>query len=104
MKDEREIILNDLLNQLQERGMTQNYYVSLVHDYMDLWDVKNELIANIRKNGVMIAYNNGGGQSGTRKNDCVPELTKINAQMLRLLSELGLRGADIKPEEKEYTL
>lgn len=101
---DRKIIKDDLLKQLKENGLTRSYYISLVDDYMDLWDVKNELIAQIKEHGVMITYNNGGGQSGRKKNDCVPELTKLNAQMLKLLNELGLRGADIEIEKPEYTL
>ena len=104
MDKEKDLIKKDLMAQLEERGMTQTYYKSLVDDYISLWDVKNELIKNIEENGVMIEYKNGANQYGTRKNDCVPELTKVNGQMLKLLSELGLRGADIGPVEKEYTL
>ena len=100
----RELIKKDLLSQLKERGMTQSYYISLIDDYLYLWDVKNELVENIRENGVTITYNNGGGQSGEKKNDCVPELTKVNGQMLKLLNELGLRGADIKLPDKEFAL
>lgn len=104
MTIERELIKKDLLSQLNERGMTQSYYISLIDDYLYLWDVKNELVENIRENGVTITYNNGGGQSGEKKNDCVPELTKVNGQMLKLLNELGLRGADIKLPDKEFAL
>lgn len=97
-------IKKDLLDQLAKREMTQSYYISLVDDYMNLWDVKNALLENIKTKGVTITYDNGGGQKGEKKNDCVPELTKINAQMLKLLTELGLRGADVKPQEKEFEL
>ena len=101
---ERELIRNDLLKQLKDRNMFQQYYVSLVNDYIHLWDVKNGLVDNIEENGVTITYNNGGGQSGEKKNDCVPELYRINGQMLKLLDNLGLRGADIKLPDKEFTL
>ena len=101
---EMELIRKDLLDQLNSRGMTQGFYISLVDDYISLWDVKNQLLENIAENGVTITYNNGGGQSGQKKNDCVPELYRVNAQMLKLLSELGLRGADIKIQADEFEL
>lgn len=104
MAKEEKAIKSDLLAQLKERGMTQAYYISLVDDYMSLWTVKNELIENIRENGVMVEYKNGANQYGTKKNDCVPELTKVNGQMLKLLHELGLRGANIEPEKEEFSL
>ena len=104
MKKERDLIKSDLLKQIKERGLIQSYYISLVDDYLSLWDVKNALIENIQEEGVVIAYNNGGGQTGQKKNDAVPELSKVNGQMLKLLHELGLRGADIGPEKEEFEL
>lgn len=104
MNKERDLIKKDLLAQLNEKGLTQKYYVSLVDDYLALWDIKNMLIAEIKADGVVITYNNGGGQKGKKKNDAVPELNKTNAQMLKILSELGLRGADVKVENKDFEL
>lgn len=101
---ERTKIKNDLLEQLKTRSMTQSYYISLIDDYLALWDVKNELIEDIKKRGVSIIYNNGGGQKGRKKNDSVAELNKTNMQMLKLLSELGLRGADYKTPEEDFEL
>lgn len=100
----REKIKKDLLEQLQEKGLTQSFYTSLVDDYLDLWDIKNMLIKNIREEGVVITYNNGGGQTGRKKNDAVPELNKVNGQMLKILCDLGLRGADIKVEKTDFEL
>ena len=103
-KNERELIKKDLLEQLKEKGLTRKYYISLVDDYMTLWDLKNQLSDNIKENGVMLTYNHGGGQSGQKKNDCVPEFYRVNKQMLSLLSELGLRGANVEPEKEEFEL
>lgn len=94
----------DFIEQLNNRGMKQRYYVSLVDDYLALWDIKNDLIADIEKRGVSVEYNNGGGQSGHKKNDSVPELNRTSGQMLKILSELGLRGADIEVVEEHETL
>ena len=38
------------------------------------------------------SYNNGGGQSGMKKNEAVEMFNKTNAQMLKLLAELGLKA------------
>ena len=35
---------------------------------MDFWDLENELIADIKKRGAIVEYNNGGGQKGQKKN------------------------------------
>ena len=96
---------DDLINQLKERGLEQkSHYISLIDDYCRLWDVKNLLFDDIKKRGVNVEYNNGGGQKGYKKNDSLSELTKVNGQMLKILSELGLRGADVVAKEEEVEL
>jgi len=62
---------------------------------MALWDIKNALIKDIKKRGVTVTYQNGEHQWGVKKNDSIAELNKTNAQMLRILTELGLRATDI---------
>lgn len=88
-------IKEDLLNQLKENETYGKHYEDLVNDYMALWDIKNRLIEDIKERGVSIEWNNGK-QAGKKKNDSIPELNKTSAQMLKILSELGL-----KPSSKE---
>lgn len=101
---EREMIRRDFLKQLEIRNMNQRYYESLVDDYLALWDIKNRLNEDIITRGVSVEYNNGGGQKGFKKNDSVPELNKTIGQMLKILSELGLRGADVEVVDDDETL
>lgn len=88
-------IKQDLIDQLERRGVYGQQYLDLVNDYMALWDVKNALILDIKERGVSVRYQNGQNQWGYKKNDSVSELTRVNAQMLRILQELGLRAIDI---------
>uniref|UniRef100_UPI0039837FEF P27 family phage terminase small subunit n=1 Tax=Clostridium haemolyticum TaxID=84025 RepID=UPI0039837FEF len=88
-------IKQDLLQQLQQNETYGKHYEDLINDYMALWDIKNRLILDIKINGVAIEWNNGK-QKGKKKNDSISELNKTNAQMLKILSELGL-----KPSLKE---
>lgn len=98
-------IRDDLIKQLEKRGLEKmSHYVSLVDDYCRLWEVKDMLFDDISQRGVNVPYNNGGGQQGYKRNDSVSELTRVNAQMLKILSELGLRGADIEAKEEEVEL
>ncbi|KGR88409.1 P27 family phage terminase small subunit [Lysinibacillus odysseyi] len=87
----RAIIEKDLKEQLQEKGVTQSYFMNLVDDYMALWDVKNMLIEDINNRGVTVP-----GMHGKKKNDSVGELNKTNGQMLKILAELGLKATDIE--------
>ncbi|KOA86404.1 RNA polymerase sigma 70 [Clostridium botulinum] len=91
-------IHQDLLNQLKENETHGKHYEDLVNDYMALWDIKNRLIEDIRVNGVAIEWNNGK-QAGKKKNDSIPELNKTSAQMLKILSELGLKPSPKEPED-----
>lgn len=84
-------IKQDLLDQLERNGNMASYHTDLVNDYMDLWVTKCLLRDDIQKRGVMIRYNNGGNQVGTRKNDSVEQIIKVNTQMLKILADLGIK-------------
>ena len=94
--DRRKLIKKDLLKQLNDNGVRGNHYVDLIEDYMSLWDIKNQLIENIKEKGVSIRYQNGENQYGFKKNDSISELNRTNRQMLTILNDLGLKAADIK--------
>ena len=89
-------IRQDLIDQLERNGVVGQHYLDLIEDYMALWSVKRALLADIKKRGVAVEYQNGKNQWGTKKNDSVSELVKVSAQMLKILGELGLRGADFE--------
>jgi len=82
----------DLIAQLTDKGVVGKQYYDLINDYMAMWHIKNELIADIKKNGVNVKWQNGPSQFGYKKNDCLSELNKTNAQMLKILSELRLKA------------
>lgn len=84
-------IKKDLLDQLERNGVYGRHYLDLVNDYMSLWEIKNKLIRDIKDRGVSVYWCNGGGQEGYKKNDSISELNKTNAQMLKILNELGLK-------------
>ena len=95
-------IKKDLIDQLERNGIFGKHYLDLVNDYMSLWDIKNELIKDIKVRGVSIKWNNGGGQGGYKKNDSISELNKTNAQMLKILNELGLKAkSEVIPDDNE---
>jgi P27 family predicted phage terminase small subunit len=99
----KEDIRKDLSDQLERNNVYGKHYYDLVDDYMALWEIKNKLIADVKKRGVAIPWNNGDKQGGFKKNDSISELNKTNAQMLKILSELGLKpsGTDGEPDDIE---
>lgn len=86
-----EEIRHDLINQLEKNGIYGKYYIDFVDDYMDLWVTKCLLVDDIQRRGINVKYDNGGGQKGLKKNDSVEQRIKVNAQMIRLLSEIGIK-------------
>ncbi|MED4492820.1 P27 family phage terminase small subunit [Heyndrickxia coagulans] len=82
----RKRIEHDLIAQLKENQIVGNQYFDLVQDYLALWDVKCQLIDDIETNGVRIV-----GKYGPKSNPSISELNKTNGQMLKILSDLGLK-------------
>lgn len=95
-------IKKDLIDQLERNGVYGMHYLDLINDYMSMWEIKNKLIKDIKERGVTIEYQNGANQWGYKKNDSISELNKTNAQMLKILNELGLKPcADDEPDDDE---
>ncbi|MEN3132935.1 P27 family phage terminase small subunit [Bacillus albus] len=98
----RSMIRNDLMNQLKVNQTSGAQYTDLVNDYMSMWDIKNHLIADIEERGVVVEWSNGK-QQGKKKNESIGELNKTNAQMLKLLAELGLKATEVEVGEDDET-
>ena len=84
-------IKKDLLDQLERNGTTGKYFEDLINDYISLWNIKNDLIADIEERGVSIRWQNSETSFGHKKNDSISEMIKTNGQMLKILSELGIK-------------
>lgn len=84
-------IKKDLLGQLEANGTSGKFFEDLVDDYMTMYITKTLLAADIKKRGNPVEYDNGGGQKGFKKNESIELFNKTNTQMLKLLSELGLK-------------
>lgn len=89
-KELRKAIKTELMEQLERNGTVGKYYTDLVDDYMELWDAKNLLAADIRKRGAVVDYISNNGTKNNRKNDSIGELVKVNDRMVKLLDALGI--------------
>lgn len=87
----RKDIKDDLLSQLIRNGTGGKCYTDMVDKYMDFWDTETALIEDIKERGVVVPYDNGGGQRGYKKNDSIDQRIKVNAQMLKILDSLGIK-------------
>ena len=89
-KERRQRIEESLLEQLEMKGADTDHFVDLVRDYMSLWDVKNDLLEDIKKRGVMYKDFSSVGIEMMKNNPSVRELIGINRQMLSILKDLDI--------------
>ena len=89
MAIKREQIKRDLLEQFKNKGVSGSHYLALIDSYMDMWDIERKLIADIEERGVSVPLGNR-----FKKNESITELTKTNAQMLKILNALGLKASE----------
>ena len=100
-ENKRKEIRKDLMNQLKRNRISTQYYIDLVEKYMDFWDIENDLIDDIRERGVVVTYDNGGGQKGIKKNDSIDQRIKVSAQMLKILDSLGIKPTKSEADDDE---
>ena len=72
------------------KGADMDHFVDLVRDYMSLWDVKNDLLEDIKERGVMYRDFSSVGIEMMKNNPSVRELVGINRQMLSILKDLDI--------------
>lgn len=94
-------IKQDLIDQLDRNGTVGKYYTDLVDDYMNFWVDKCLLTDDIQSRGVVVSYNNGGGQSGKKRNDSIADKIKVNVQMLNILNALGIKPAQADGDDDD---
>ena len=79
------------MKQLELQNKTSDFYVDLVNDYVEYWDLKKKMVRDIRKNGIRYKTINGNGIEVEKPNESVTNLPKITTAMLKILSDLNLK-------------
>ena len=92
-------IKKDLVDQLERNGTIGKYYYDLIEDYMDLWLTKVALVDDIQTRGVKVDTFSASGVPRTKKNESIDLRIKVNAQMLKLLAELGIKPVQAGGED-----
>lgn len=96
-------IRNSLITQLENIGADLNHFIDLVNDYMELWDVKNSLIKDIKSRGVVYRDFSSVGVEMQKNNPSVKELVGVNRQMLSILKELNISTSNLGGEGDDGT-
>jgi len=97
-KPKKSQIKQDLIDQLERQGIYGQHYLDLIHDYMELYDIKNKLIRDGKKNPYT-EWRNSEFSFGRKKNDSIDQAVKVNQQMLKILSFLNIKPST---HEEEY--
>ena len=87
-----------LIRQLELRGMSAEFYMDLVNDYIYYWSLKKKLIADIKSKGLRYETVNGNGMTVEKANESVVNLQKTTATMLKILADLKLKEPVPEPE------
>ena len=89
----RSKIEKDLKKQLKDKSVIGTHYDDLVQDYLSLWDLKCDLIADIQVEGIKVM-----GMHGLKSNPAINDLHKTNDRMLKILDALGLKASPVVEE------
>ena len=82
---------NDMLDDLDTRGLVGRQYTDKVQEYMNLWCWLKMLNEDVVTRGVYVEYSNGATQKGTTDNKSLTIATRVSAQMLNIWTALGFR-------------
>lgn len=84
-------IRQDLMEQLEAKGMISKFYIDLVNDYIKYYELKESLQKDIKKRGLRYEVVSGNGFSSEKPNESVQNLMKVTATMLKILQDLDLQ-------------
>lgn len=87
-----------LIRQLELRGMSAEFYMDLVNDYIYYWSLKKKLIADIKSKGLRYETVNGNGMTVEKANESVANLQKTTVTMLKILADMKLKEPVPEPE------
>ncbi|MGD6889352.1 hypothetical protein [Bacillus mobilis] len=93
-------VKQDLLQQLENKEMGSAMYTDLVDKYMALWDAAKALEREWKKER-MIAWDNGGGQKGTKPNPAGKEYRETIRSMTELIKKMNLQNPNIGDDDEE---
>lgn len=89
----------EMLADLESRGLISEPYLDKVDEYMRLWCWLQMLNEDIKERGVFIEYQNGEKQKGTTDNKSLTIATRVSNQMLSIWNALGFKAQAVKGKD-----
>lgn len=100
----KDSVRSSLLAQLKNNGTNSDYFLDLVYDYCELWEIKRLLIEDIENRGVVYTDKSSVGVEMQKNNPSVKELLNTNRQMLAILEKLKIDAAAAASEVEDEQL
>lgn len=101
-QQEIKLIKAHYIAMLDEKNSMNAYTINSVNRLCKMLEIFNALADDIRKRGVNVGYNNGGGQSGNRQNDSIKLLENYESDIERLKKEIeNYRDENVKHKNYE---
>ncbi len=100
--DRKSILRESMRQQLWKQGANVEFLEDMIEDYINFYEVKEQLKADIRKRGVN--YEEPAANTGKmilKSNPSVKDLATINRQMLNILRDLKLTAEQVDPSGDE---
>lgn len=101
-KSGKTAIKADLMAQLQNQRKDGKHFIDLINDYLFLYDLKKTMQNDIKKRGLRYETTSGSGVRTEKPNENVQNILKVNAQMLKILSELDLKEPSVDGDNSDY--
>ena len=94
-------VRESLLEQLRLKGADKPVFISLVDDYMKLWSTKEKLLKDVNTRGIFFEDNSAAGKPMKKQNPSTKEAVAVNAQMLKILDQLGITTDNIAADDDD---
>lgn len=88
----------DLILQLEKKRANIPLFLDQIETYMDLWEIKKELKADIKKRGTGYEEISTKGELIWKTNPQNKDLVAVSRQMCAILKELGITTNEIEED------
>lgn len=95
------LIKEDITNQLENLSKYGKFYDDLVNEYLCLLSIREGLKEDIQKQGIRYKFTNGNGKEQEKANESVTSLIKVEQIMLKIVNDLEINQALLKPQTSD---
>jgi phage terminase small subunit len=99
--EKAEALRESFVSQLQRHGADIDLFVCLIDDYIALFEISENLKADIAEQGEIIREKNSAGCEVRKINPSIKELRDTNKSMLAILKQLDLSISNVILEDDE---